>query len=219
VTAELPREGRIGLVLSNTRGRTTVEARSLRLVEIGRALNGDEGGPDIAAVILSADIASSLEAKKSFFDLTSHRDRMLDGALDVNDGIWVLLGYVEELTTATEGTGHYSKIMRFEQRALGCLPEAPLTAGEHDYFNVPVHSKGQPWEVRDFRGMSGGGLWQVTLERVGGQLVVRQPLLAGVAFYQGPVEGDRSWVRCHGPQSIYRVVHEVLANWTPRKNR
>ena len=164
VIAELPREDEMGLVLSRRTGRHTVRAQELDFVRIAHGANGLEG-PDIGAVILPPDIASSLAAKKSFFNLEGHRDKLLHEPLDIKMGIWVLLGFVAERSKEEAGTGRYSKIMSFPEVSLCCTVNPPFEKGNHDYFDVPVSFKGRPDVPQDFQGMSGGGLWQVSLER------------------------------------------------------
>jgi hypothetical protein len=209
VVAELPKKGPLGLVMFGYRAPFTVEAQDLKLVKIARGPI-DRDGPDIGAVILSPEIAGSLAAKKSFLDLNMHRDRMLLSPPDIDDGVWILLGFVAERTTEEASTGGYDVLMKFVEFALAGDVNPPFESGGHDYFDLIVGFS-DPGVPRDFKGMSGGGLWQVSLKRdATGQLTHKQAFLSGVPFYQEPVAGNRSLVRCHGRRSIYDVAYAKL---------
>jgi hypothetical protein len=41
-------------------------------------------------------------------------------------------------------------------------------------------------------------------------IIVGDPVFAGVLFYQGPITRNRRMIRSHGPQSIYRTAVNVL---------
>lgn len=210
VVAELPKKGPLGLVMFGYRADFTVEARTLKFVKIARG-PVDRDGPDIGAVILSPEITGSLAAKKSFLDLNMHRDCMLlspPGIID--DGIWMLLGFVAERTTEEAGSGGYDILMKFAEFALAGDVNPPFVRDRHEYFDLVV-AFSDPSVPRDFKGMSGGGLWQVSLTRdATGQLTHKQAFLSGIAFYQEPVAENRSLVRCHGRQSIYDVAYAKL---------
>ena len=63
--------------------------------------------------------------------------------------------------------------------------------------------------------MSGGGLWRIPVQMTKGStavedIIVGDPVFAGVLFYQGPITRNRRMIRSHGPQSIYRTAVNVL---------
>ena len=210
VIKELPRKGNLGLVLHGKIGRFVIQAQDLQFVEIASG-SPDRDGPDLGAVILSPEIAGSLLAKKSFFNLTKRKDHMLNAPPGIDDGIWLLLGFVAKRTTEKAGTGGYDLLMSFVEFVLAGVVDPPFERNGHDYFDLLVGFN-DPGVPRDFAGMSGGGLWQVSLKKDAvGQLSYKEAILCGVAFYQGPVEANRSLVRCHGRRSIYEVAHEALA--------
>ena len=65
-----------------------------------RATKGTDNskGPDLGAVILSPSIASSIETKKTFYNLDRHRDAQLNTPLDRRDGVWFVHGFNDENT-------------------------------------------------------------------------------------------------------------------------
>jgi hypothetical protein len=209
VITELPRRGSLGFVLYGHRARFVVEAQSLQFIEVARG-TVDRDGPDIGAVILSPEIAGSLGAKKCFFNLQN--PAMSDSPPSLNHGIWALLGFVAEKTTQGAGMGRYHMLMRFVEVVLtGDVGQSYAKDG-HDYLDFTFELGGSA-VPRDLKGMSGGGLWQVSLKRdAKGQLTHKQAFLSGVAFYQRQIEGNHSEIRCHGRRSIYDVLYEALTN-------
>ena len=83
--------------------------------------------------------------------------------------------------------------------------------GGHDYFAFPVeYEQGSSMLPKSFRGMSGGGLWQVPLTRdPRGEITHEAPLLSGVVFYEEQTQASFN-IKCHGRQSVYRVAYEAL---------
>ena len=64
----LPRSGRLGLVLSHKLEQVTVDVDGIEYLSIDRG-NIPEQGPDIGAILLSPTVASTLGARKSFYNL------------------------------------------------------------------------------------------------------------------------------------------------------
>ena len=83
--------------------------------------------------------------------------------------------------------------------------------GGHDYFAFPVeYEQGSSMLPKSFKGMSGGGLWQVPLTRdPRGQITHEAPLLSGVVFYEEQTQASFN-IKCHGRQSVYQVAYEAL---------
>jgi hypothetical protein len=128
----------------------------------------------------------------------------------MNDGIWILHGFVADQSREEAGTGYYRKVINFGAVSFGCVPHSHTERGNHDYFDIRFRVR--PDLPENFQGMSGGGLWQIELVAgaIEGQVAPRQMPLSGMAFYQGPVEDSHSCVRCHGRRSLYEVVYEAL---------
>jgi hypothetical protein len=210
VVTELPRTGRLGLVLSQTPQHETVDTEGLEYREIARGAVDSEG-PDLAAVVLTPQIANSIAAKKTFYNLDLRRDRLLQTLPDLSIGLWVVHGFVHEMTKVEQGVAGNSMIKGFYSLSGATAPEPPVSVGDHDYFVCPVGHGGWSIAPKSFEGMSGGGLWQIPICRDGqGNVTHQTPLLSGVIFYQKLTEGMTSAVKCHGRQSVYRVAHEKL---------
>jgi hypothetical protein len=212
----LPTEGRLGLILSRNLSQHNVDSQGLSYLKIARG-EIESKGPDLAAVILSPTIASSIGAIKSFYNLANHRDNMLTDPPDIQEGVWINNGFVAELTIQEEGRNGYSSIKGFFiLSGVGGPENQPAEREEYDYISLPVTYSKEPGLPTSFGGMSGGGLWQVQL--ITGPSGVIKPnafLLSGVVFYQeGPIN-QRSDLICHGRSSVYQVAYEAIKQSQP----
>lgn len=212
----LPTEGRLGLILSRNLSQHTIDVQGLSYLKIASG-KVDSEGPDLAAVIISPTIASSIGAIKSFYNLTNHRDHMLAEPPDIQEGVWINNGFVAEMTIQEEGRNGYSSIKGFFMLSGAGGPEnQPVEREEYDYISLPVTYSKEPGVPTSFGGMSGGGLWQVQLiTGPRGKIKPNAFLLSGVVFYQeGPIN-QRSDLICHGRSSVYQVAYEAIKQAQP----
>jgi hypothetical protein len=212
VIEELPSSGRLGILLSPTNAPHSIDIQGLRYLKIARG-NDDSVGPDLGAVVLAHSIASSIGAKKNFYNLERQRDNLLHNPPDLRDGLWFVNGFPDENTAVRPDTNRaYGLVKSFYNLAGIGQPVSSFQIGNHDYFTIPVSPDAQPPVPRRFGGMSGSGLWQVPLKRdESGKLVHRAPLLSGVAFYQEAISVAGSGLRCHGRRSVYGVAYDAIA--------
>jgi len=117
-------------------------------------------------------------------------------------GVWILMGVPEASAqlspthAALEMTGYFSGIHDVHSR------------GEFDYLDVGVDLS-MPDAPPSFRGVSGGGLWRVSIKRTKtGEFSWDHSdiSLEGVAFYESGAAEGRRIVRCHGRRTIYRAM-------------
>jgi len=207
----LPRNGRLGLTLSETISAITISTDALRYLEIARGTRDSEG-PDLGAVILSPVIAAELRAKKTFHNLDNTRERFLTQIPDVKHGLWILQGFVGEWTKVDLHVDGYAKTFGFYELSSSGIINASYSIGDHDYFVLPVSYRGQSRIPHNFGGTSGGGLWQVRLvqRKSDGQLINQTPVLSGIAFYQEPIQQEKSAVKCHGRRSVYEIAYRAI---------
>ncbi len=214
VVQTLPRTGRLGLLLEKTPVPHTVDAGGVAFLEIARG-GRDSDGPDIAAIVLAPQIASAIAAKKTFFDLKSHREQLLNNPPELRDGVWFAQGFLEERTVVTpdpDGLGITKGFYNFS--GVGG-PKNSFQIDEHDYFEFPVSYESRHTAPTSWGGMSGGGLWQIPLKRQGSELVHLSPLLSGVLFYQQPTTETECGVKCHGRRSLYEVAYNCIRGCGP----
>jgi len=204
----LPKTGRLGLLLWSTDHPTSIDIDGLGYVQIARGTE-DSVGPDLGAIVLSTPIAGSIAAQKSFYNLDTRRESMLNSPPHPQDGFWVANGFVAERTSELRDGGRILK--RFHNLCSAGGVELESQIERYDYFSFPVSSKGRQVSPEYFNGMSGGGLWQVPLRRgANGQPVADTPILSGVVFYQVPTTETECGLRCHGRKSVYEVSYDAI---------
>lgn len=207
----LPKEGRLGLILSSALHRHTVDTQALEYRVIARGAVDSEG-PDLGAVILTPPVAAAIAAKKMFYNLDSRREQLLHAPPDRHDGVWFVHGFVGERTVEESGRDGYSLIKGFcSFSGAGGPDDLPVHIGDHDYFAFPVSYGARSVAPTSFGGMSGGGLWQVTLTRdPQGDIRPKKLLFSGAVFYQVATTDTQCGVKCHGPSSVYKVAYEAI---------
>jgi hypothetical protein len=211
----LPKSGRIGVLLEETgaeSGSYSVDTNGLHFLKIDRGSN-EAIGPDLGAVVLAPTIASTLAAKKSFFNLSRRREEVLTRPRTLDDGLWTVQGFLDERTTETTDTEARRYIKTFYNYSGFGGPEETLKISGYDYFDFPVSFSGRSQAPINWGGMSGGGLWQIPLKRDGTEIVMASlPLLSGVVFYQYPTTETSCGIRTHGRESVYRVAYDAILN-------
>jgi hypothetical protein len=109
----LPRDGSLGVILSQQVAATTLETTSLHYLTVAR---GDvaEQGPDLGAIVLPPVVPTSIVAKKSFASLRKHKTRMLSTPPEGDDGLWCIGGYQDVLTEDLEPQQGFVESRNFE---------------------------------------------------------------------------------------------------------
>ncbi|MEE9911823.1 MAG: hypothetical protein K4571_08870 [Deltaproteobacteria bacterium] len=210
VLSVLPKSGRLGLILSATTQQYTIDTQGITYVHIERGTHYSDG-PDLGAVVLSNSIASSIAAKKVFYNLSVQRDHILSSPPDIHDGFWFINGFVDEKTTEEKDKDGYDLVKGFFNLSGAGGPEDATVVGNHDYYVFPVSYSVRSVSPKSYGGMSGGGLWQVPLTRnVQGEIEHTKPIYSGVVFYQQPATETYCGVKCHGRQSVYNVAYNAI---------
>jgi hypothetical protein len=212
VIQALPRTGRLGLILEPTLHQHTVDTQALVYLEIARG-DIDQNGPDIGAVVLAPSVASTIAAKKNFYNLTQRVKEALESPPELGHGVWFTEGFLDERTVEEPPIGPFTKVKAFYCITGAGGPEESFIVDQHDYFEYPITVMGTPDAPQSFGGMSGGGLWQVQIIRdPSGMLRPKAFLLSGVVFFQGPTLENRCNIKCHGRQSVYKVAYNAIRN-------
>jgi hypothetical protein len=214
VLQELPATGRISIFIGRTTLPHTLDTEGLSVIKIARGTQ-DAIGPDLGAIVLAPQIAGSIAARKSFFNLDRYRDVVLSSPPAFDDGVWFAQGFLEE-RTAVRPDRTETGPTKFLYNFTGCGgPDASPQIGDFDYLEFPVSHASRHEAPVSWGGMSGGGLWQVRLKREDGQLVPLSPVLSGLMFYQHPTTPTECGVRGHGRRSIYEVAHRLMNGASP----
>lgn len=206
----------IGLILA-TRFEPSLHSPMLK-AEVLRPLKIAQGrkqseGPDLGLLILPEADVGLLKAKKSFYNLSRYRERVLDNPPAHNEGIWFLCGFAGELTSELLPERGYARVKVFWGDCGVGWVDREYCVGEFDYFEFEARYGGINEPPQSFGGFSGGGLWQVPLIRTpAGALKPKELLLSGVAFYQSARTEERRLIKCHGRRSVYLHATQAVRN-------
>ena len=81
--------------------------------------------------------------------------------------------------------------------------------GLFDYYDMDADENAQI--PTSYAGMSGGGLWQVTVRQTpDGNIVPGRHLFCGVSFYEGVRSNGIKFMRCHGRRSVYEHCFKAV---------
>lgn len=204
----LPTKDRLGLFLTSGTSFESIDVAGVTSLRIARG-RSDSAGPDLGAIVLSPTIASSIGARKSFFNLDLHRPSIQQQTPDVTAGTWFAQGFLQEETALERHAGHFDFYL-YALTGVGA-PDAVTAAGDHDYVDFLVSHDARATMPKSWGGMSGGGLWQVSLLEANDRLTFDRPVLAGILFYQYPTTDDVCGVKGHAWKSIYDVAFDALS--------
>lgn len=199
----------IGLVLTDHQTAFTIPRETIVAKELwdGRI---SEWGPDMALLRLPQPFVSTIEAKKSFLNLPQHKKAFASHPPATDSGLWVVMGMVGELSEIQEypqkriveghvqGGAYVSFVQQTYQRA------------GYDYYDLGANLQ-LPGVPSSFRGVSGGGLWEIGLAMKKDGTIVWEGkrYFRGVAFWQSENSDGHRMVRCHGPKSIFEKAWEA----------
>lgn len=211
----LPKNGRLGLILSNREEKPTIDVDGIEYIKIDRG-NQDIDGPDIGFIKLSISVASNLSAKKSFYNLDRNRDTILNNPPNDYAGIWAAQGFIEQLTLVDAESSKKTIKAFCQYGAYGGVADYEIK-GKHDYCKFPITEIEIPQEPNNFGGISGGGLWQIILAAADdGEIQAKESMLRGLIYYQDAFdEQGNSSLRCHAYRSIYGEAYKAIKNCAP----
>jgi len=210
VTRDIRKISEIGLVISSDITDYTIKTKYLGVIDIGESRKRS-AGPDLSLITLPNSEIGILKAKKSFFNISQKREDVLTNPLELDVGVWVLFGFVEEKTVTEEPKYGYTHVKGF----YGLFGFTGITKyyeqEGYDFWEVGVDYKFNSTLPNTFGGTSGGGLWQVHVagsKKDGFQIQKR--ILMGVAFYETEIKNNIRYIRCNGPRSIYEISRKIL---------
>jgi len=208
----------LGLVLVEGEQRPTIPVEYLDLVEI--AVPGIPGeGPDLAFIGLPPSRVEGISMFKSFYDLGVDREEMITSPPNPNSAIWFVNGIPDEFTVDEPSTGAF-EVTKFFHGLCGAGGANRIYDEEgYDYIEVIVEYEEEATLPTTFGGISGGGLWQVTIQPGSGDLRRDRYLLSGMPFAETKaiIDGKRT-IFCHGPRSIYDVSYTFLEALKTRRS-
>ncbi len=213
VLDNLPDTGMVGLILPTgfeaKLHRVTLDMTLATKIRVARGYVASEG-PDLGALLLPASIVSIVHSTKGFYNLSKRRE-ILSSAPSIDLGVWVLCGMAHEWTSETTPEHGYQRVKIFRGICGGGIVSNQRTTKGYDYVDFETNYEGTYEGPQSYEGFSGGGLWKLMVARTSaGELVIKEKILSGVAFYQSTLVKSRRAIICHSRQSIYGSAIDAI---------
>jgi hypothetical protein len=205
----------LGLTLVPTANSFEIDKNYLQIIPIGKPVSTEHEygpyGPDLSFIALLAHDVGTIKAYRSFYPLSPDKEEILLNPPPLDKGIWCACGSPGERTMESGPEKGFDTVYSLQDLCLAGGVKQEQVNSEFDYLLIDIeHVEGQNLP-RSFGGMSGGGLWQVLIERTPqGEYHPRRYILSGVIFYEWLPKAGPKFLRCHGRQSIYRNVYQIV---------
>jgi hypothetical protein len=166
----------------------------------------DEWGPDIILLRVPPELVGAIEAFRVFYRLDKERRKINKNHLAAR----IMVGTPGVLS---EGIG---KIQHVVVNGLYVQIDTNFYGREgFDYIDFDMDTS-LPGVMKDFRGVSGGGVWEVEIFPTGQDTKFDSTeTLVGVAYYQLGLKNSHQTVRCHGPKTIQTLQNIVAGRAKP----
>lgn len=207
----LPKDGDMGLIISSDVHQCIVKSEFLEKIKIAKG-EVDSEGPDLGIIVLPHPVVGQIKAIKSFYNLSLWQDKILSNTPKNHLGIWFLCGIPAEMVNTEEPSKGFKTVKSFTVFCGAAGVDKEYTRGEYDYLEVDAHYNEVNQIPISFQGISGGGLWQVTLKQYKGKLEADEMILSGVVFYQSPLSNNLRSLKCHGRKSVYQSTIDIVKN-------
>lgn len=166
-----------------------------------------EWGPDLALLEIPLARVGTIEARRSFLNLSKQKAELVDQPPKIEKGFWVVTGMVEVQSSVQRFQENKTLMASVHSQAFCGGIQQTHERQSYDYFDTgaELHLPGVP---NSFGGVSGGGLWQadLSINKEGTVSWDGKRHLRGVAFWESPIADQRRAIRCHGPRSLYDVA-------------
>jgi hypothetical protein len=209
VSDEISAQNRLGLVAAREGDvhHFEVDRSTLSIIPLA-SRNSDELGPDVSFIVLSDwEKIETLKANKLFYNLDKEQEALLTNPPPLDAGIWFACGTPEESVSMELSQAGFDRVISLGGYCgIGGVDKTFENNG-YDYYECPIESNPDGKAPSDYKGMSGGSLWQITILRSEEKdLIPSHVFLIGVIFYQGIRSSGVRFLRCHGQRSIYRQL-------------
>jgi hypothetical protein len=219
VIENLPQKGEVGLILPTRfpaqAHRAVIEIEFSNKITVSRGAIEAEG-PDLAFLTIPQPFVGTIKAKKTFYNLCKRRSRILKRQSSINEGVWLITGMVEELTSEIPPERGYERVKVFRGICGAGIIGREYRKDGFDYLEFEAKYNENYEGPQSYKGYSGGGLWQLIIDKSkDGVFQIKEKILSGVVFYQSPITGIIRSIKCHGRLSIYDAaidhIKEVLS--------
>ncbi len=212
----------LGLSLVNNRPHTfSIPMRLVSCLDIGIPRH-ECSGPDLSVIILPECDGRSIEARKSFIDVSIKRKERIASclALFTEGGTCCAVGFPKHYEESLEPSSGAKRSTYLPSLTLYTIVNKVSKKAGFDFLDldvVPSRLAGAVNPPPSYKGMSGGGVWVLHLSRDErtNTYSINAPAtaLAGVVFYETFDGNKPKDLRCHGPKSVYEKVYERLSRW------
>lgn len=217
VITALPERGEVGLLRFpgrvETQQRMKIRMEYLDSVVIGSPPFNEEG-PDLGFLKLPSQYIDALEAVGCVFhNVSARRDDVLSRRYPTKNAICCAMGVIHSWTRLLTPLSPNTRRMSFAGLIEpGETEPAPTIRGYDRHVFVPQTDEG--YEPPDsYQGMSGGGLWCVSINREA-HAPIAGHWLVGVRYHQSDVIDGTRTITCHGREGVYRfLMEDVSAKW------
>lgn len=203
----------LGLVMGREgeEHRFMVNREALSIVDIGH-WKTEEFGPDMSFIVLSDwEDVGTIRASRSFHQLSHDREEMITNPPDLDVGVWFACGSPEEMITQGSSDAGFREAMSLTDYCYAGGVDPGSERDDFDYLEFPLTNGDGSDLLSTYEGVSGGGLWQVTIRRSDdGDLIVGRYLYSGLVFWQGARQDGARFLRCHGSKSVYDKVYSTV---------
>jgi hypothetical protein len=177
-----------------------VPMSSLSITSIGARIS-DQNGPDLSLIVFAnSENVSTIKASKSFFPLLNE-DTVVP---ETNQGIWFTCGTPEEYVTEENNPSGKGRVLTLHNICGGGGPDREYMINDLDYYEFPIDV--QTGVPKNFSGMSGGAVWQVTIKKnADGTLAPVKYYFSGVIYYENYREDGIRILRSHGRKTIKKL--------------
>ena len=207
VVDALSKKDRTAIFLQSGKGPLAFEKGTLEYLCCDNA-NHAEAGPDIGFIRLPQAKIGSIKAIRSFVNLDKQIEKLEEETPKDVHGVWCGTGF-PEVWGDQKLDGEILRTKVFGFVGVGTADRFEVF-DEHDYIWAGVDLCDEGSLPNDYRGMSGGGLWQVTLNLKDDNTSIRDQYLSEVIYYQTDIEGNERFLKCHGRKSIYEYLVPAL---------
>jgi hypothetical protein len=202
----------IGLDIMHSASAFIIDKNYTQIINIAKP-ESELSGPDLAFILLPrVDVETIKASTMSFHSITKDIIEREKIAAIQDTGIWFLCGVPAEKTEEQGPWSHFQKVYAFQHYTLPGIIDVPFTKEEFDFVEMLVKYDDYEKAPKNFGGMSGGGLWQATIEILPEGKI--RPLgihLGGVIFYQSELIDGKRKIKCHFRNSLKHVISAVAS--------
>jgi hypothetical protein len=167
-----------------------------------------EWGPDLALLEVPPELVATIKAKKSFLNLAKRRGMLKTHPPRMEKTLWAVMGMVAETSEVKPRTDSGLVPVNIRGEAFFGVTCTADERGGYDYLTTYAKTT-LPGVPASFRGVSGGGLWEIglSMKKSTGEITWElEHHFRGVTFWEQPKPPNEIAIRCHGPQSVFGIA-------------